>query len=65
MVSQYPDEHETLFGPLTGLAVMGSRVSGEVLLVDVRLSVNLNVATMEHVISRNLRALVDMGNNMR
>ncbi|KAL1515285.1 hypothetical protein AB1Y20_001928 [Prymnesium parvum] len=64
-LSQYPDERETLFGPLTGLEVQGMRVCGSVRIVDVRLSVNLNVATMERVVARNLTALLDIAANTR
>jgi hypothetical protein len=45
-----------LFAPLTGLEVLTTRVEGRVLVVVVRLSVNLNAATIEQVLSNPLVA---------
>jgi hypothetical protein len=55
-LSQYPHEKEILFAPLTGLEVLTTRVEGRVLVVVVRLSVNLNAATIEQVLSNPLVA---------
>ena len=41
-VPQYPHEMECLFAPLTGLEVQSTRIDGLVLVVEARLSVNLN-----------------------
>ena len=51
-LSQYPEEAEILFAPLSGLEVMGTRVQGAVLVVEVRLSINLNNATIEEVVAK-------------
>ena len=48
-LSMYPGEAEILFGPLTGLEVVDSRVDDGLVLVQVRLSVNLTSLTLEQV----------------
>ena len=48
-LSQYPHEKEVLFNPLTGLEVRSRRFEGQVLVVELRCSVNLNSATIEQV----------------
>jgi hypothetical protein len=48
-LSQYPHESEILFGPLTGLGVESTCVDGDVLVVNVRLSVNLSSQTIDQV----------------
>ena len=45
--SQYPHEKECLFAPLTGIEVQGTRIDGAVLVIEARLSVNLNALTIE------------------
>jgi len=55
-LSQYPHEREILFGPLTGIEVQGTRVEGAVVVIEARLSVNLNALTIEQVISKMLRS---------
>jgi hypothetical protein len=60
-----PHEKEILFGPLTGLEVRGTRVEGYNLVVSTNPSINLNASTMERVVARNLRALVDISRNMQ
>ena len=59
-LSQYPHERETLFGPLTGLEVQGTRVDGSVVVIEARLSVNLNALTIEQVISKLQRSHVGL-----
>ena len=51
-LSQYPHEKEVLFAPLTGLEVQRTRVEGRALVVDVRLSVNLQARTIEQVVAK-------------
>ena len=46
-LSQYPNEMEILFPPLTGCEVQSVRVEGAVRVVSVRLSVNLTTRTVE------------------
>ena len=48
-ISQYEHECECLFAPLTGVEVVGSRTEGAVLIIEARLSVNLNALTIEQV----------------
>ena len=55
---QYPHEKECLFAPLTGLEVQDTRIDGSVLIVEARLSVNLNALTIEQVVSKR-RVLID------
>jgi len=63
-LSQYPHEKEILFAPLCGLEIMKLTVDGTVLVPLVRLSINLNAATIDQVISRRRKLLIDMGTNM-
>ena len=51
-LSQYPHEEEILFAPLTGLEVQGTSVSDDILVVDVRVSINLQALTIEQVVSK-------------
>ena len=48
-ISQYPHEAECLFAPLTGIEVQSTRVDNSILVVEERLSVNLNALTIEQV----------------
>ena len=64
-LSQYPHEREILFGPLTGLEVMGTRIEGSVVVLEVRLSVNLSALTIEQVVSKRRKLLLDMARGMR
>jgi hypothetical protein len=59
-LSQYPFEKEILFNPLTGLEVRGSRVEGQLLIVEVKLSINLTSLTIEQVIGKRKKVLQDM-----
>ena len=45
-----------LFAPLTGLEVQGTHVDSNMLVVDVRVSINLNALTIEQVASESARA---------
>ena len=63
-LSQYPHEKEILFAPLAGLEIRKLSVGGSVLLPEVRLSMNLNNATIEEVIARRRKLLKDMGASM-
>ena len=59
-ISQYPHERECLFAPLTGIEVLGTRIEGAVLVVEARLSINLNALTIEQVISKRRKMVGDM-----
>ena len=48
-MSQYPHEEEVLFAPLTGIDVQSLRVENEVLVVDIRISINQQHYTIERV----------------
>ena len=53
LLSQFPGEKEILFAPLTGLEVAAEpRVEGDVIVVELRLSCNLQDQTMEQVIGK-------------
>lgn len=62
--SQYPHEKEICFAPLTGIEVLGTRVEGSVLIVQARLNVNLVAMTIEQVISKRWKMVVDMCQNL-
>ena len=52
MLAQYPHESETLFGPLTGIEVLGTRIDGTVVVIECSFSVNLMALTIEQVIGK-------------
>ena len=51
-LAQYPHESETLFGPLTGIEVLRTRIDGTVAVIECSFSVNLNALTIEQVIGK-------------
>ena len=59
-LSQYPHEKEVLLPPLTGLEALGSDVEGDMLVVHSKLSLNLAAQTLEQVLSRRRKMLMDM-----
>ena len=59
-LSQYPQENEILFAPLIGLEVRSTRVDGAALAVSVSLSINLASLTIEQVVGRRKKMLLDM-----
>ena len=59
-LSQYPHEKEVLLPPLTGLEALGSDVEGDMLVVHSKLSLNLSAQTLEQVLSRRRKMLMDM-----
>ena len=59
-LSQYPHEKEVLLPPLTGLEALGSAVEGDMLVVHSKLSLNLSAQTLEQVLSRRRKMLMDM-----
>ena len=59
-LSQYPHEREIVFAPLTGVEVQSMRVDGEVLSVDMRLSINLTSRTIEQVIGKMQQSHLDL-----
>ena len=63
-LSQYPHEAEVLLPPLTGLEVLSTEVEGSSLLVHTRLSLNMVSLTLEQVISRRRKLLMDMADGM-
>ena len=54
-LSQYPHEREVLFPPLLGLEVLGTQVSGQTLVVEMRLSLNLVAHTTDRPKTRVMR----------
>ena len=65
MLSQFPAEKEILFAPLTGLEVASvPRPEGDVLVVELRLSCNLNDLTIEQVIGKMQTGHKTMVKNM-
>ena len=59
-LSQYPHEKEVLLPPLTGLEALESDVEGGMLVINARLSLNLAAHTLEQVLSRRRKMLMDM-----
>ena len=48
-LSQYPHEREILFGPLTGIEVLDTRIDGSVVVIECAFSINLTALTLEQV----------------
>ena len=46
-LSQYPHEEEVLFAPLSGIEVLSHRLEDDVLVMDVRPSVNVATARLQ------------------
>jgi len=59
-LSQYPHEKEVLLPPLTGLEALETRVSSGMLVIEARLSLNMAAHTLEQVLSRRRKMLMDM-----
>ena len=57
-LSQYPHEKEILFGPLTGIEVLDTRIDGTVVEIICDFSINLTALTLEQVLGKR-RALID------
>ena len=59
--SQYPQEEEILFAPLTGLQVVGNpAVEAHTIIIDIRLSCNLHDLTIEQVIAKMKKTHLDL-----
>jgi hypothetical protein len=56
---RYPHEEECLFAPLTGIEVQSTQIEGAVLVIEARLSINLNALTIEQVVSRRRKLIID------
>ena len=63
-LSQYPHESEILFGPLTGIEVLDSRIDSTVVVVECAFSVNLTALTLEQVLNKRRKLVQDMGAGM-
>jgi len=59
-LSQYPHEQEVLLPPLTGIEALNLEVDGSMLVIHSRLSLNLASHTLEQVLSRRRKMLMDM-----
>ncbi len=59
-LSQYPHEREVLLPPLTGIEALGTDVQSNMLVIHSRLSLNLAAHTLEQVLSRRRKMLLDM-----
>jgi len=59
-LSQYPHEREVLLPPLTGVEALHSDVEGNMLVIQSRFSLNLSAQTLEQVLSRRRKMLMDM-----
>ena len=59
-LSQYPHEREVLLPPLTGIEALGTDVEGSMMIIHSRLSLNLAAHTLEQVLSRRRKMLLDM-----
>lgn len=63
-LSEFPHEAEILFAPLTGIEMRGSRVMGAVQVYEVNLTINTASQTLEQVLSKRRKMLLDMSDNM-
>ena len=62
--SQYPHEREILFGPLTGIEVLRTRTDSSVVVIECAFSINLNALTLEQVVSKRRKVVMDMDANV-
>ena len=53
-----------LFGPLTGIEVVDTRVDRTVVVIECAFSINLTAMTLEQVLNKRFKTLQDMGNDM-
>ena len=53
-----------LFGPLTGIEVLGSRIDGTVVVIECALSINLTALTLEQVLNKRHKLVKDAVSNM-
>ena len=63
-LSQFPGEGEILYGPLTGMEVRSTRVEGSTLVIVVDMSVNQKSLTLEEVVSKRRKVVMDMDANV-
>ena len=61
---QYPHEEEILFGPLTGIEVLSTRIDDSVVVIECAFNVNLTTLTIEQVLNKRHRLLKDMSQNI-
>jgi hypothetical protein len=59
-LSQYPHEREVLLPPLTGIEALDTSVAAGMLVIQARLSLNMAAHTLEQVLSRRRKMLMDM-----
>ena len=64
-LSQYPHEREILFGPLTGIEVLRTRVDGSVVVIECSFSINLTALTIEQVLGKRQKIVRDMIEQLR
>ena len=53
-----------LLPPLTGIEALGSDVEGNMLVIESRFSLNLSAQTLEQVLSRRRKMLMDMAHGI-
>ena len=59
-LSQYPHEQEILFGPLTGIEVLRTRIEGSVVVIECDFNINLTALTLEEVLGKRRKVVKDM-----
>jgi hypothetical protein len=64
--SQFPDQEEILFAPLTGLQVVGTATAeGTTIVVNLRLNCNLHDLTIEQVIAKMKMTHISLVDTMK
>ena len=63
-LSQFPGEGEILYGPLMGMEVRSTRVERSTLVIVVAMSVNQKSLTLEEVVSKRRKVVMDMDANV-
>ena len=64
-ISQYPHEEEVLFSPLLGVEAQSSHVEGDVLIVQLRCTVNVTARTLEQQMSKRRSLVQEMCDNLQ
>ena len=63
-LSQYPHEREILFGPLTGIEVLRTRIDGTVVVIECAFSINLTALTLEQLLTKRHKLVKDTLSSM-
>ena len=64
-LSQYPHEREILFGPLTGIEVLGTRIDGSLVVIECGFSINLSASRSRRCSASGARSCATCASSSR